>query len=129
MKKTLFLVSVSAFLSFAISCGKSDNTGQEKGNIDRNFCFITDKTMDEDVKKCKDGATVVYISPQWGKDLTPLLGALFFCDLDKSVVYTGAGLVCKFDKSKTEKRQELMEFVEDVYRKENMFRKSSPWNY
>jgi len=123
MKKTLFLVSVSALLSFAISCGKSDNTGQERGNVGRSLCLITDKTLDEDVKKCKDGATVVYISPQWGKDLTPLLGALFLCDLDKSVVYTDAGVVCKFDKSKTERKEELMGLVED------MQKKLRPWNY
>jgi hypothetical protein len=93
------------------------------------MCYIDDLTSDKDIEKCRDGATVVYLSPQWGKDLTPLLGALLFCDLDKSVVYTGAGLVCKFDKSKTEKRQELMELIEDVYRKVDMFRKSNPWNY
>jgi len=33
MKKALFLVSVSAFLSFDISCSKSDNTGQERGML------------------------------------------------------------------------------------------------
>ncbi|EEP60863.1 hypothetical protein [Sulfurihydrogenibium yellowstonense] len=113
MKKTLFLVSVSAFLSFAISCSKSDNTGQEKGNVGRGMCYIDDMTSDKDIEKCEDGSTVLFLSVRGGADLTPLIGAYAFCDLEKAVVYTGRGVVCKLDKAKMERAKEVFNKIKE----------------
>jgi len=112
LKKTLFLVSVSAFLSFAISCSKSDNTGKERGNVGRGLCYIDDMTSYEDIKKCEDGSTVLMLSVRGGADLTPLIGAYSLCDLEKAVVYTGRGVVCKLDKAKMERAKEVFKKIE-----------------
>jgi len=55
---------------------------------------------DDDHSKCDDGEILAFFPPSWGNEQYPLYAVLLFCDLDKAVVHTRGGVICKFDKAK-----------------------------
>jgi hypothetical protein len=96
MKRTLLFISLPIALSLAVSCGKTDTASKEKK--DRIYCLAED--LDDDLCKCDNGETLAFFPPSWGNEQYPLYAVLLFCDLDKAIVHTNGGVICKFDKAK-----------------------------
>jgi len=103
MKRTLLFMSLPVALSLAVSCGKTDTASKEKK--DRIYCLVED--LDADLSKCDNGETLAFFPPSWGNEQYPLYAVLLFCDLDKAVVHTKGGVICKFDKAKWQRFVEL----------------------
>jgi hypothetical protein len=107
MKRSLLFMSVPIFLSLVVSCGKIDTAKQDKDKEkkDRVFCLVKD--LSDDLSMCENGEPLAFLPSSWGSEQYPLYAVLFFCDLDKAVVHTNGGVVCKFDKVKWQKFVEL----------------------
>jgi hypothetical protein len=103
MKRTLLFISLPIALSLAVSCGKTDTASKEKK--DRIYCLVKD--LDDDLSKCDNGETLAFFPPSWGNEQYPLYAVLLFCDLDKTIVHTNGGVICKFDKAKWQRFVEL----------------------
>jgi len=103
MKRTLLFMSLPIALSLAVSCGKTDTASKEEK--DRIYCLVED--LDDDLSKCDNGETLAFLPPIWGGEQYPLYAVLLFCDLDKTIVHTRGGVICKFDKAKWERLVEL----------------------
>ncbi|MCC6063570.1 MAG: hypothetical protein LM570_03460 [Thermocrinis sp.] len=103
MKRALLFISLPVALSLAVSRGKTDTASKEKK--DRIYCLVED--LDADLSKCNNGDILAFFPPSWGNEQYPLYAVLLFCDLDKTIVHTRGGVICKFDKAKWQRFVEL----------------------